>query len=123
MVTGAIELGARICLVAMFPLSAADKVWHWRTSLRQCADSGLPGPVPILVAAILVEGLTPIAIVAVVWERPAAMLLAAFCVVTAFLYHPFWRVGRDHFWQFVKNFGLVGGLLLVALTGTGPPRW
>jgi hypothetical protein len=32
-------------------------------------------------------------------------------------------VGRDHFWQFVKNFGLVGGLLLVALAGSGPPHW
>ena len=23
-------------------------------------------------------------------DRPAAVLLAGFCVVTAFLYHPFW---------------------------------
>ncbi len=132
MTSSTIDLVARLCLVAMFPFSAADKVWHWRTSLRQCADSGLPAPVVALVAAILVEALTPIAIVARVWDRPAALLLAAFCVVTAFLYHPFWRfadlwakddasVGREHFWQFVKNFGLVGGLLLVALAGSGPP--
>lgn len=55
----------------------------------------------------------------------AALVLTAFCVVTALLYHPFWRRGdlwadgdsvdRQHFWDFTKNFGLAGGLLLVAL--------
>jgi putative oxidoreductase len=84
------------------------------------------------VAAILVEGVTPICIVLGVFDRPAAFLLAGFCVVTAFLYHPFWAykdffspsddsVAREHFWQFVKNFGLVGGLLLVMFAGTLSP--
>ena len=65
------------------------------------------------------------------WQAPlAALVLAAFCAVTALLYHPFWKHGdfwasgasvdRGHFWDFTKNFGLVGGLLLLALT-TGSP--
>ena len=132
--TVAIGLAARVALVAMFPFSGADKLWHWQASLAQCESSGLPGGVVMLVAAIAVEAVTPVLIVAGVWDRPAALVLAGFCVVTAFLYHPFWRfadlwvkadssVWRDHFWQFVKNFGLVGGLLLVALAGSGPPHW
>ena len=59
----------------------------------------------------------------------AAIVLAGFCVVTAFLYHPFWKgddfwsprpdsKARAHFWEFIKNFGLVGGLLLVVFAGT-----
>ena len=83
----------------------------------------------MLVLAILVEGLTPISIVTGWLDRPAALLLAGFCVVTALLYHPFWAypdffspredsVAREHFWQFLKNFGLVGGLLLVVFAGT-----
>jgi putative oxidoreductase len=57
------------------------------------------------------------------------VLLAGFCAVTAFLYHPFWKysdffdasdtsVAREHFWQFLKNFCIVGGLLLVVFAHT-----
>jgi putative oxidoreductase len=56
-------------------------------------------------------------------DRATAFVLALFCVVTAILYHPFWKfsdfwksgnsVARSHFWDFLKNFGLVGGLLLI----------
>ena len=122
-------IAARVCLVVMFPFSAIDKMWHWKNSLAQTRSGGLPGAPVLLVLAILVEGLTPIFIVAGWLDRPAAVLLAGFCFVTAFLYHPFWRypdffsasdasVARGHFWEFVKNFGLVGGLLLVVFAGT-----
>ena len=121
--------GARISLVAMFPFSAIDKVIHWRNALAQTDSAGLPGGRAMLVAAIVIEAITPVMIVAGVYDRLGAFLLAGFCVVTAFLYHPFWRyrdfwspsdqsVAREHFWQFLKNFGLVGGLLLVMFGGT-----
>lgn len=123
-----VQLIARVSLVLMFPFSALDKIWHWKNSMAQTRSAHLPGAAPMLVAAILVEGLTPFFIVFGVWDRPAAVLLAGFCMVTAFLYHPFWTYpdffspqddsqGREHFWQFVKNFGLVGGLLLVIFAG------
>ena len=123
-----VPLVARICLVAMFPFSAADKVWHWRNSLAQTRTAGLPGGPLLLVAAIVIEAATPIAIVFDVYARAAAVLLAGFCIVTAALYHPFWRyhdfgsprddsVAREHFWQFLKNFAIVGGLLLVIAGG------
>jgi putative oxidoreductase len=130
--TGWIEFIARLCLVAMFPFSAMDKIWHWKNSLAQTETAHLPGGTAMLVAAIVVEGLTPIGIVSGVWDRPCAVLLAGFCTVTAFLYHPFWKgpdffspgddsVAREHFWQFLKNFGLVGGLLLVVFAGVLTP--
>lgn len=127
----ALLLLARICLVLMFPFSAIDKIVHWKDALAQAnssftgstTSSFLPGG-PLLVAAMVIEFVTPICIVLLWHERPAALLLAAFCVVTALLYHPFWRQGdfwvqgnsvdRQHFWDFTKNFGLTGGLLLVA---------
>ncbi len=133
--TTLVWLGARICLVAMFPFSAVDKVWHWRASLAQTESSALPGGKIMLVAAILVEALTPVMIVTGWHDRLGAFLLAGFCVVTAFLYHPFWKgpdffsptgdsKAREHFWQFLKNFGLVGGLLLVVSAGTlVVPSW
>ena len=82
----------------------------------------------MLVAAIAVEAITPIMILTGWYDRLGAFLLAGFCLVTAVLYHPFWRyddfwspgddsVAREHFWQFLKNFGLIGGLLLVMFGG------
>lgn len=121
--------GARICLVAMFPFSAADKIWHWQASLKQTESSGLPGGKAMLIAAIIIEAITPVLIVTGWHDRLGAFLLAGFCFVTAFLYHPFWKgpdffspaddsKAREHFWQFLKNFGLVGGLLLVVFAGS-----
>lgn len=133
--TGVVDVAARACLVAMFPFSALDKIIHWKNSLAQTQSAGLPGGRLMLVAAIVVEGVTPFLIVAGVFDRIAAVLLAGFCVVTAVLYHPFWRgpdfwsprddsVAREHFWQFLKNFGLVGGLLLVVFAGhLSSPPW
>lgn len=121
-------LVARVCLVAMFPFSALDKVLHWDDALAQADSSFLPGGPVLLIGAIAVETVAPVCIVAQWHAVGAALVLAAFCAVTALLYHPFWKHGdlwaagasvdRGHFWDFTKNFGLVGGLLLVAL-GTG----
>jgi putative oxidoreductase len=130
--TAAVWFIARTCLVAMFPFSAADKVIHWKNALAQTKSSGLPGGAAMLVAAIAVEAITPFCIVFGIYDRAAALLLAGFCVVTAFLYHPFWKgpdfwsprddsVAREHFWQFLKNLGLVGGLLLVVFAGSLSP--
>ncbi len=131
-VAGAVWVVARICLVAMFPFSALDKVWHWKNSLAQTEQSHIPGGKIMLVAAILVEGITPFCIVFGVFDRFAAFLLAGFCFVTAFLYHPFWAStdffsanddskGREHFWQFTKNFCIIGGLMLVMFAGSLAP--
>ncbi|MEO6277693.1 DoxX family protein [Roseateles sp.] len=116
---------ARVLLVGMFPFSALDKLLHWSAAKKQAASSFPPGAAGMVVAAMLLEVAAPVCIVADWHARVAALLLAGFCVVTALLYHPFWREGdfwaqgdsvdRTHFWDFTKNFGLAGGLLLVAL--------
>lgn len=120
------DVAFRIALVAMFPLSAIDKVVHWREALAQTESSKMPGGKVMLIAAILIEAVTPLMIVTGVADRLGAFLLAGFCVVTAFLYHPFWRTpgfwsptspGNEHYWQFFKNWGLAGGLMLVVCAG------
>ena len=126
-----IPLVIRVCLVVLFPFSALDKVINWEDALKQARSSFLPGGPVLLVLAIIVEAATPVMIVAGWHDRAAAFVLAGFCAVTAVLYHEFWRFddfwakgdskGRSHFWDFLKNFGLVGGLmLLVFLQGSAP---
>jgi putative oxidoreductase len=122
-----LPLLARVCLVVMFPFSGLDKIVHWQDALKQANSSFLPGGKGLLVLAIVVEFVTPACIVVGWHDRLAAFVLAGFCVVTALLYHPFWNYpgfwskageGRAHFWDFLKNLGLVGGLLLLTIGGT-----
>ncbi|MDQ2779457.1 MAG: DoxX family protein [Pseudomonadota bacterium] len=116
---------ARLLLVCMFPFSGLAKLLNWNQAMKQASSSFLPAPALMLVLAMLVEIATPVCIVAGWWPRQAALLLIIFCIATAVLYHPFWKgpdfwvrgisVARNNFWDFTKNLGLAGGLLLVAL--------
>lgn len=119
-----ISFVSRLCLVCLFPPSALDKVIHRKQALQQARSGPLPGAPLLLNAAIAVETVAPLCIVSGKFDRPAAGVLAGFCATTAVLYHPFWThgdlrargqsKGREELWEFLKNFGLVGGLLLVA---------
>lgn len=116
---------SRLCLVCLFPPSALDKVVHRKEALKQARSGPLPGAPLLLDAAIAVETVAPLCIVTGRYDRPAAGLLAGFCLATAVLYHPFWQhddlrapgqsKGREELWEFLKNFGLIGGLLPIAL--------
>jgi len=120
-----LSLVSRLCLVCLFPPSALDKVVHRKEALKQARSGPLPGAPLLLDAAIAVEVVAPLCIVSGRYDQPAAGLLAGFCLATAVLYHPFWQhddlrapgpsKGREELWEFLKNFGLIGGLLPIAL--------
>ena len=118
------SLVSRICLVCLFPMSALDKVRHRQQALDQARSGPLPDAPLLIDAGIVIETVAPLCIVTGRFDRPAAFVLAGFCLVTAFGYHRFWTYddlralgkskGRDEMWEFLKNFGLIGGLLTVA---------
>lgn len=113
----------RICLVILFPFSGLDKIVNWKSAMTQAGN--IPFKPAMLIASIVVEFAAPVCIVLGWHDRLAAFVLLAFCVVTAVLFHQFWRFadfwrfkegeGLEHFWEFLKNFGLVGGLGLIVL--------
>jgi putative oxidoreductase len=57
--------------------------------------------------------------------RPAAAALAAGLVPSTVVSHPFWSVGKEERaaqqFQFLKNLGLLGGLLLASVDTEGRP--
>jgi uncharacterized membrane protein YphA (DoxX/SURF4 family) len=59
------------------------------------------------------------------FTRPAAMVLAANLLPTTFAGHPFWTLPQperaQHETHFLKNLGLLGGLLLAAADTQGKP--
>jgi putative oxidoreductase len=113
----------RFFLVVLFPFSALDKVINWGSAMKQAAP--LPFKPAMLVVSILVEIITPVCIVIGWHDRLAALVLSGFCVLTAVLFHQFWRYpafwrfkegeGLQRFWEFLKNFAVVGGLGLIVL--------
>jgi putative oxidoreductase len=124
MLTLAIALFVRILLVALFlPFSALDKVLNFDQAEAQAAQS-LPRPLaPILIGCGLgIEILMSAAILTGRMDRLAALVLALYCIVTALLWKRFWAIphfklvgsgNRDLYWDFLKNFALAGGFLLL----------
>ena len=127
----ALPLLARVLLVVLFPFSSLDKVVNHKQALAQANSGFLPGGNVLLVLGMIVEIGTAISIVSGWHDRLGAFILAGYCAVTAVLFHQFWAQGdfwapgtskgRTHFWDFLKNFGLVGGLLLLILGGSWMP--
>jgi putative oxidoreductase len=64
-----------------------------------------------------------------VMDRLSALVLAAYCAATACLFKQFWVHGdfwnagesrdRDLFWDFLKNFSVASGFLLITVGATG----
>jgi putative oxidoreductase len=126
-----------LLVVLFFPFSALDKAFNFDGAVRQ-AQAVFP-PRAVAVALILVglaiEIVMPLAILTGAADRLAALIMAAYCVATAVLFKPFWSrgdfwqrgssAGRDLFWDFLKNFSLAGGFLLitVGLGGSALPQF
>lgn len=121
----------RVSMVCLFPPSAVDKIYNRKQAMQQAESGPLPDPNLLLDLGIAVETLCPLLIVAEKRDREAAAVLAGFCAVTAALYHQFWTYddllaqnvkseGREHLWEFLKNFAVAGGLMTIALEHRPP---
>jgi len=121
-----IALGVRYLLVVLFfPFSALDKILNFHGAVAQAQERAGSRAIAaaLIVAALCVEILMPLAILTGVLDRLAALVLAGYCGITALLWKQFWTPGdfwhagpsraRDLFWDFLKNWSLAGGLLLV----------
>jgi uncharacterized membrane protein YphA (DoxX/SURF4 family) len=118
--------GARIVLDPDAKVPAAKKVTDKVAPLIERVDPRLPSDTRSLVrakaAADVVAGLL---LASGRFTRPAAAVLAANLVPTTFAGHPFWKFPQperaEHETHFMKNLGLLGGLLLAAVDTQGKP--
>jgi putative oxidoreductase len=127
----AITLAIRYLLVVLFfPFSALDKVLNFRGAVAQAKEQ-VPADgaaMALILAGLAVEILMPLGILTGVADRLAAFIMAGYCGVTAILWKQFWAPGdfwhggpsrgRDLFWDFLKNFSLAGGFLLITFGTT-----
>ena len=73
--------------------------------------------------AIVVEVFVALAIAIGLWTRPLALLLALYTLGTALIGHHFWTLAdatrNANAINFYKNIAIIGGFLLLYVTGAG----
>ena len=117
---------ARLSLVLLFlPFSALDKLLNFDLARQQArtvvASDSLARA--LILTGLAVEVFMSLGVLTGVADRLAAFVLAGYCAVTAILWKPFWHQpdfkllgksqGREMFWDFLKNFALAGGFLMI----------
>jgi putative oxidoreductase len=121
-----VAFAVRCLLVGLFlPFSALDKVLNFKLATAQ-ASLAIPNRMfaSLLIAGgFCIEVFMSLAILSGIADRLAALILAGYCLITALLWKQFWTKpdfrlkgassGRDVFWDFLKNFALAGGFLLL----------
>ncbi|MFJ1572957.1 DoxX family protein [Pseudomonas sp. NPDC088322] len=119
----AIILLARILLMILFVLSGWSKLTGFEGTVSYFTSIGAPAPTLAAAIAVIMEFFVAIVLILGFYTRPLAMLFALFVVGTALIGHPFWNMVEParsaNMTQFFKNMSIVGGLLLLAVTGAG----
>jgi putative oxidoreductase len=118
-----LALVGRILLAILFIKYGFEKVVGFQGTVGYIAAKGLPMPAVLAALAAVVELGGGILLTVGLLTGWAALALAGFCVLTAFLFHPFWTLPAAQQYgeqvNFFKDLALAGGLLVVAGFGVG----
>jgi putative oxidoreductase len=114
--TEAATLLGRLLLSALFLHEAWSKLTAYPAAVAYAQAFGVPAQLlPLAIAAELGCG---ILILVGYQTRIAALILAAFCIVTAVLFHTKFGI-RNELLHFEKDLAIAGGLLILFAHGAG----
>ena len=116
--TNVLAIAGRILLSVIFIGGGYTKFITADATQAYIAKAGLPMPVFAWGVAVFVELGLGLALLTGLFTRASAAVLAAWCVVTAAIYHSNFA---DHNMEihFLKNVAMCGGLLYVVALGAG----
>lgn len=118
-----IILAARLLLATLFLIFGWRKLRDYSGTVSQIVQLG--GPMPRVAAAVSIFMELPVAFAIAIgaFARPAALLMVLYTLGTAFIGHRYWtRTGAekiDSMDGFYKDLSIVGGFLLLYMTGAG----
>lgn len=116
-------LAARLLLAALFLIFGWRKLMDRPGTVSRMVQDGAPFPVPSTAVAILMELPVAFAVAVGAFTRPLAVLLALYTLGTALIAHRYWTMTGankiESMESFYKNLSIVGGLLLLCITGAG----
>ena len=116
-------LAARLLLATLFLIFGWRKLRDYSGTVSQLVQ--LRAPMPALAAAVAIFMELPVAFAVAVgaFTRPSALLLILYTLGTALIAHRYWTITGadrvDSMDSFYKNLGIMGGFLLLYITGPG----
>ena len=116
-------LAARLLLAALFLIFGWRKLTDYSGTVVRMVQDGAPIPVLASAVAIFMELPVAFAVAVGAFTRPSALLLALYTLGTALIAHHYWTMTGakkvDSLESFYKNLSIVGGFLLLCITGAG----
>ena len=115
---------ARIFLMLLFVIFGYQKLIHFGGTVDYMKALGTPLPTVGALIAVVLEFFAGLAIMLGFFTRPIAIIMAIYTLATAIIGHPFWSISGAAQMaaeiNFYKNISIIGGLLLLSVTGAGP---
>ncbi|HEY1735166.1 MAG TPA: DoxX family protein [Methylovirgula sp.] len=119
----AIILAARLFLSMLFLIFGVRKVRDYSGTVNQMVRDGIPTPILATIIAIFMELPVAFAVAVGAFTRTAALLMAFYTFGTSLVEHRFWTATSEHRVEsmeaFLKNLSIMGGFLLLCITGAG----
>ena len=116
-------LAARLLITTLFLIFGWRKLRDYSGTVCQMVQLGVPMPVLAAVVATFMELPVAFAVAVGAFTRPSALLLVFYTLGTALIGHHYWTIpgagqvaSMDGFY---KNLSIIGGLLLLYVTGAG----
>lgn len=113
----------RVLMMLLFLISGWGKLTGFSGTVGYMGSVGAPMPMAAAAVAVVMEFGVGLALLIGFWTRPLALLMALFVLGTALIAHSFWNVEgamqTANMVQFYKNLSIMGGLLMLAVTGPG----
>ncbi len=113
----------RVLMMLLFLISGWGKLTGFSATVGYMGTVGAPMPMLAAIIAVIMEFGVGIALLIGFWTRPLALLMALFVLGTALIAHTYWNVEgamqTANMVQFYKNLSIVGGLILLSVTGAG----
>lgn len=117
------QCAGRIFVALIFLGSGINKVQNFAATQTKMAEVGIPAPGLLLPLAILFLLVGSLSLILGFRVRIGSGLLIVFLILATLFFHDFWTfegaARQMQQIQFMKNLGLLGGLLLVAANGPG----
>ena len=116
-------LAARLFLAILFLIFGWRKLRDYSGTVSQMVQDGVPMPVLATAVAIFMELPVAFAVAVGAFTRPSVLLMFFYTLGTALIGHRYWtKKGADYvdsMDSFYKNLSIMGGFLLLYITGAG----
>ena len=123
MINDELILAARLLLATLFLIFGFRKLKDYSGTVSQIAQLGVPMPRLAATVSIFMELPVAFAVAVGAFTRPSAVLMALYTLGTSLIEHRYWTTtGADELASmesFYKNLSIIGGFLLLYVTGAG----